>query len=183
MEDADALQRCGSGDMEAFGILVARYQGAALGHARAILGNREDAREEVQEAFLRAFKALSRFKHGRPFYPWFYTILRHRCFRRLAERRRSSHAPLEDCAILAEDSREEARPRTQLLERALRALTAEDRELLTLKHLDGLTYRELAARLEIPEGTVMSRLYHARRHLRDAVVALESPRAVTGRAP
>lgn len=183
MEDADALQRCGSGDKEAFGILVARYQGAALGHARAILGNREDAREEVQEAFLRAFKALSRFEHGRPFYPWFYTILRHRCFRRLAERRRSRHALLESCAILAEDSREEVRPRTLQLERALRELTAEDRELLTLKHLDGLTYLELSERLEIPEGTVMSRLFHARRRLREAMDALNGQRIVQGRAP
>ena len=58
---------------------------------------------------------------------------------------------------------------TALLERALREMAAEDREILALKHLDGLSYRELAERLGVPEGTVMSRLYRARERLRQSV--------------
>ena len=56
---------------------------------------------------------------------------------------------------------------TMLLEQAMLELPAEDRELITLRHLDGLSYQELAERLEVPQGTIMSRLHHARKRLRD----------------
>jgi RNA polymerase sigma-70 factor (ECF subfamily) len=61
---------------------------------------------------------------------------------------------------------------TMILERAMLELPAEDRELITLRHLDGLSYQELAERLEVPQGTIMSRLHHARKRLRDKLTRL-----------
>src|ERR1039458_1253403 len=81
VEDTEAIRRCLGGERDAFGNLVLRYQTEAVGHATAILGNPEDAREAVQEAFLDAFCALARFDLTRRFYPWFYALLRNRCFR------------------------------------------------------------------------------------------------------
>lgn len=166
MDDPAAIKRCKAGDKEAFGYLVERYQAEAMGHALAILADREDALDAVQEAFLDAYHALARFDTSRQFYPWFYTILRNRCFKLLVGRRRNVGLSLDDALILAPVS--EVTPEDRLaLEHALLELSAAERELVTLKHLDGLSYDELAERLEIPRGTVMSRLFYARKRLRE----------------
>jgi RNA polymerase sigma-70 factor (ECF subfamily) len=169
MDDAVAISRCKAGDKDAFRHIVKRYQAEAMGHAQAILADREDAFDAVQEAFFDAFQALGRFDTSRPFYPWFYTILRNRCFKLFAARKRNVELDLDETLILAPVS--DVSPEDRLaLEHALLGLTAAERELLTLRHLDGLSYEELAERLEIPKGTVMSRLFHARRRLREKFV-------------
>jgi RNA polymerase sigma-70 factor (ECF subfamily) len=163
MEDRAAIRECQTGDREAFRHLVEKYQSQALGHAASILGNRDDALDAVQEAFWDAFQGLGRFDCDRAFYPWFYVILRNRCYKLLSSRRRTAAEPIDALQLLSEQ--DECGVQTVALERALMALEPEDRELLLLKHLDGLSYAELAERLVIPAGTVMSRLYTARKRL------------------
>ena len=166
MDDQTAIQRCKAGDKDAFRHIVHHYQAEAIGHAIAILGNREDAMDAVQEAFIDCFKTLDRIDLTRRFYPWFYVILRNRCYKLASgrkEREVSSSDETEILAAVASIQPEE----TMLLEQAMLELPAEDRELITLRHLDGLSYQELAERLEVPQGTIMSRLYHARKKLRD----------------
>ena len=165
MDDPAAIQNSRAGDREAFRHLVERYQREAVGHAVAILGNREDALDAVQEAFIDAFQALDRFDLSRRFYPWFYTILRNCCYKLAASRKKRETSSIDKLEILA-PAPGVTSEEMLLLERALLELSPQERELLTLKHLDGLSYEELAERLEVPQGTVMSRLYHARKHLR-----------------
>lgn len=160
MDDSTAIEKCRNGDLDAFRHLVERYQIQAVGHAVVILRNREDAQDAVQEAFVDAFKALGRFDAARRFYPWFYVLLRHRCFKMSAQRREMD--AIEETEILAAQDGL-AQEEKIALESALLALSAEDRELITLKYLDGLSYEELSKRLEIPRGTVMSRLFYARK--------------------
>jgi RNA polymerase sigma-70 factor (ECF subfamily) len=164
MDDATAIRGCRAGDRQAFRHLVETYQSQAIGHAFGILGNREDALDAVQDALIDAFQALNRFDLSRKFYPWFYVILRNRCYKLAGARAKRETESLEDTQIL-EPSTSVPREELLLLERALLELDAEDREIITLKHLDGLSYEELAVRLQIPEGTVMSRLFHARKRL------------------
>jgi RNA polymerase sigma-70 factor (ECF subfamily) len=167
MDDAVAIKRCQAGDKDAFRFLVERYQTEAMGHALAILTLREDALDAVQEAFIDSYHALGRFDTSRQFYPWFYTILRNRCFKLLAGRRRNvGLLSVDDASILAPVSGVPAEDRLAL-EHALLELSPAEREIVTLKHFDGLSYDELAERLEIPKGTVMSRLFHARKRLRE----------------
>ena len=165
MEDSVAIRTCKTGDKDAFRYLVERYQAQAVGHAIAILADRQDALDAVQEAFIDAYQALPRFDPARRFYPWFYVILRNRCYKLAANRKKREASSLERTEILAPTAAISAED-ALLLERSLHELSDEERELITLKHLDGLSYHELAERLEIPEGTVMSRLYHARKRLR-----------------
>ena len=166
MDDQAAIEKCRAGDMEAFRHVVEHYQAEAIGHAVAILGNREDAMDAVQEAFIDTFQALDRLDLTRRFYPWFYAILRNRCYKLAAGRKRREVSSSDGIEILAPTSN--FRPEdTMLLEQAMFELPAEDRELITLRHLDGLSYQELAERLEVPQGTIMSRLYHARKRLRE----------------
>jgi RNA polymerase sigma-70 factor (ECF subfamily) len=114
-------------------------------------------------SFLDAYLALPKFDAARRFYPWFYVLLRHRCYK-LAARNKPAE-DIEELVVLAPQS-EVSREESLALEAALGALPDEDRELLTLKYLDGLSYDELCERLEIPPGTVMSRLFAARKKLR-----------------
>jgi len=165
-EDRELIRQCVAGSAAGFRILVQRYQSEAFAHALALLGTREDAADAVQEAFLDAFLALPRFDATRPFYPWIYVILRNRCFQSLRARKRRPDAPARTAGRIELI----AAPATgdySDLEEALWSLSTEDREILTLRHFDGLSYAELAERLSIPQGTVMSRLYHARARLRE----------------
>lgn len=171
--DSEAIRKCLAGDINAFRSLVERYEREALAHARTIVGNVEDSRELVQEAFLRAFRALIKFDSSREFYPWFYVILRNRCYGWLKSRGRSvtlsvesRHSVIVTCeADVGKDD----------IEETLLRLGAEDREIILLKYRDGLTYCSVAGRLEIPIGTVMSRPYYARRRLRAILESAESP--------
>jgi RNA polymerase sigma-70 factor (ECF subfamily) len=167
MDDATAIQRCKAGESGAYRHLVDSYQREAIGHAVAILGNRDDALDAVQDAFVDAYRRLDTFDTTRRFYPWFYVILRNRCFKLSESRRRRATESLDEAVII--EQREGDGTRVAELEYGLLQLEADDREILTLKYLDGLSYAELAERLQIPTGTVMSRLFKARKRLHAAM--------------
>ncbi len=162
MNDTAIIERCLKGEKEAFRFLVERYQTQAAGHSLAILGSREDALDATQEAFVDAFRSLKKFDPARRFYPWFYVLLRNRCYKLIEKRRETEN--IEDAEIIAPQSGVSAEERIAL-ERALLSLSGEDREIITLKYLDGFSYDEIAGLLEIPRGTVMSRLFYARKQL------------------
>jgi RNA polymerase sigma-70 factor (ECF subfamily) len=173
MDDSATIRRCLEGEPDAFRVLVERYQGRALGHAIAIIRNRDDAQDAVQDAFLNAHRALHTFDQDRAFYVWFYAILRNCCYKLLSRRRSDAvdHAArldLLESPTLPVDDRLD-------IERALAALPPADREVLMLRHFDGLSYAELAASLGIPVGTVMSRLFNARKRLRDGLSGGRAP--------
>jgi len=162
MDDAEAIERCQRGDREAFRHLVETYQKRAVAHAVAILFDRGDAEDAVQEAFIDAFKAIGTFDTSRTFYEWFYVLLRNRCYKVTAKRRPSEN--IDDVQLLAAESG--AVDDTRLvIEKALHSLTLEEREIVSLKYFSGLSYDELATHLQIPRGTVMSRLFYARQRL------------------
>lgn len=166
MTDEQAIRSVRLGQHEAFEVLVRRYEPQALAHAGLLLGRGEDARDAVQDSFFAAFRALRRFDPRRSFYPWFYVILRNRC--RSVRRRQRLDRPLTDPdavahapdAGLASEDDEASR-----LRRALGRLPADDREILALKYMDGRSYDEIGAMLDLPAGTVASRLHAARRRL------------------
>ena len=163
MNDAAAIEKCQNGEHEAFRFLVESYQNQAVAHAVAILGSREDALDAVQEAFVDAFQAIKNFDGERRFYPWFYVLLRNRCFKFL-ERRKNTESFAEIEIIAAPENVPDEEKFA--LEKALRSLAADEREIITLKYFDGLSYEELAERLQIPRGTVMSKLFYARKNLK-----------------
>jgi len=172
MQDAEAILRCREGEPEAFGHLVRRYQRRALGHARALTGNGADAADAAQSAFLDAFEHLGSFDATREFYPWLYVLLRNRCYKQARTRSLTGPSEPADLPVPETGSAEERYD----LRRALDRLAIEERELIVLKHLDGWTYDELAERLGIPRGTVMSRLFHARKRLKALVSDAEGTR-------
>ena len=162
MNDAEAIKRCQQGEREAFRHLVERYQKRAVAHANVVLLNRDDAEDAVQDAFIDAFKAIGSFDTSRTFYQWFYVLLRNRCYKLTGKRRPAES--LDEASFLAAEQGTDDETRL-VLEKALRSLTREEREIVSLKYFSGLSYEELAAHLQIPRGTVMSRLFYARQRL------------------
>ncbi len=168
------------GDHTAFESLVERYMASAVAVARNYTANREDALELAQEAFYRVYKNLDRFREGERFAPWFYKILRNACLNFIEKRRRirrfSIHAtdansedyPLPD-GSLSPPERAELAESQRVFWRALEALSRNHREIILLRHFEELDYASIAEVLEIPIGTVMSRLFHARQNLKSAL--------------
>lgn len=180
-EERALIIRCQRGDRRAFEPIVTRHMRQATAFALTWTGNAEDALDLSQEAFIRAFRAIGRFDPERPFYPWFYTILRNLCLNHLGRAARLMEVPLADNfqraanTPLPDAALERSETRRQVWD-ALRRLDAKDREILVLREFQGLTYAEIAEVLGIPRGTVMSRLHYARRHLRDKLEPLMTGR-------
>lgn len=122
---------------------------------------------------MKAYQARDRYDRSRPFYPWMYRILRNLAFDALARRRHRAVPGLDDSRV---ESPSEA-PADQLavhedvrlLRQAMLTLSGEHREILSMRHFQDLSYAEMAELLEVPRGTVMSRLYRARKALVDAM--------------
>ena len=178
--ERELVRKCKSGGSRFYEPLVRAYEPAALRVATAMLGNLEDARDALQEAFVKAYDSLHRFDLQRPFGPWFFQILRNQCRDML--RSRQARFRMETLAERlelkpadAEGGPERAHQRSaarELLWRALERVGEDHREILVLKELQGLRYEDIAQILDIPEGTVASRLFHARRALKEALESM-----------
>jgi RNA polymerase sigma-70 factor, ECF subfamily len=161
MDDSAAARACRAGEVDAFRHFVERYQTRALAHAQLLTRNHADAADAVQEAFLDAFRNMAAFDAARAFYPWFYVLLRNRCFKQQSRRgTRAESAELSDPPVEAAVSEEYID-----LWRAISRLPSKAAELVVLKHVEGWTYEELSQALNVPRGTLMSRLYAARQQL------------------
>ena len=185
-DESDALlvRRAKSGDTRAFGTLVQRYMRRAYYAALGLVGSSEDAMDLSQEAFVRAFRARHTIDPDRPFYAWLYQIIRRLCFNHTRDRRTRrrgieaagdwlvDQATARTASMNPERALESAEARQRVAE-ALESLSDRDREVLVLKEFEGLRYREIAEVIGVPIGTVMSRLYSARRRL---AAALEEER-------
>jgi RNA polymerase sigma-70 factor (ECF subfamily) len=147
--------------VDAFRHFVDQYQGRALAHARLLTRNEADAADATQDAFVDAFRNLHAFDPARPFYAWFYVLLRNRCFKQRSRRGTRLESGVESATAVDPGLSE-----GQLdLWRAIDRLAPDEAELVVLKHIEGWTYEELSRALGVPRGTVMSRLYAARQRL------------------
>lgn len=170
--DSALVMSIGTGDKSAFRVLVERHKKTAYGMALGLVGNRDDAFDISQEAFLRVYRSAKSFDHRQPFLPWFYTIIANLCRTWLKRRRSHDHRMVDideaESFLVSEDNPEEAVIRDQQVDRlrqALLQLSFDDREIIVLQHFRNMSYDEIAKLLGIPRGTVMSRLYYARKRL------------------
>ena len=170
--DTALLESMKTGDKKAFRILVERHKRMAYQTALGLVGNRDDAYDISQEAFLRAYRSAATYKPEQPFLPWFYTIIANLARTWLKRRTvaKSRTVDIDDVHYLvsAEDSPESdliKREEIERLREGIVKLSFDDREIITLYHFRNMSYDEIAELLNIPRGTVMSRLYYARKRL------------------
>jgi len=178
--DGKLVTRARQGDRDAYRVLVERYQRRVYHLVYSLVRNREDAADLSQEAFVKVFLHLDTFKGDSNFATWLFRIANNLAIDLI--RRRGSSAPVEfeeDAAAIVEGSEIhaagiaahlDANPQRQTLRRelgekleeALAQLPEKHRAILLLREVEGLSYEQIAEALEIPPGTVMSRLFHAR---------------------
>lgn len=159
-----------AGEIERYAELVHRYRNRYARYATRMLGSADAAEDAVQDAFIRAYEQLAQCREPDNFAGWFFLILRNRCF---AERRRETRlGPTADVATqpipAAEraDGEMEKRERQAALQRALLRLTAEQREVFVLKHIEGLSYEEIAGRIGGSVPSLKMRMHRAYDRLR-----------------
>jgi RNA polymerase sigma-70 factor (ECF subfamily) len=172
------------GDRQAFGRLVDLHKRTVYGLCVRLLRDREEARDAAQESFARAYAALGAYDPAQPFAPWILRIARNHCLdvlrRRLPDAQRveldaiSDEGPaaeLADPDVVRGDDALERRELAGTLERAVAALPPNYREVVHLFHVEHLSYKDIAATLDVPMGTVMTWLHRARARLKDTLLA------------
>lgn len=176
-DDRRLIAECLGGRRDAFGELVFRYQARLYNAAVRLIDNPEDAADVVQESFLSAYQALHTFKGDAEFYTWLYRI----AFNTAISLKRKKRAAVSldatgpDGGLDPDDPSEVIKPGSALersedearLWEAMNRLSAEHREVLVLKDIDGMKYEEIAEILGVPIGTIRSRLHRARLELRE----------------
>jgi RNA polymerase sigma-70 factor (ECF subfamily) len=173
-KDAWLALRCQLGEADAFRELVAEMERPLMYFASKVLGTANDAPDVLQEVWLRAFAKIGALRDVGALRPWLYQLTRATAVSRvrsdIARERRESAAVDDGPAPVDEGT--DARPFEEdaaTLHRALDALSLEHREVLTLHFLEDLSLEEIASVVSVPVGTVKSRLFHAKRRLRDAL--------------
>jgi RNA polymerase sigma-70 factor (ECF subfamily) len=180
-DDLALVEQAKAGDGEAFRALVVRHQRKVYAVALGIVKDPDLAWDVAQEAFVRVHRHLPEFKGDSAFTTWLFRIASHLAIDAVRKERRSQKDELDDVrdadvaegaegilsTALGQDPRENAlrRELAGKIQEALETLPVIHREILVLREVEGLSYEELAARLGIQKGTVMSRLFHARKKM------------------
>jgi RNA polymerase sigma-70 factor, ECF subfamily len=174
-DDAQRIAATLAGDASAFGELVLKYQDRLYNIVVHVVGNAEDARDIVQEALVQAFVKLETFRQTSAFYTWLYRIAFNVA---VSFRRRRRPMPAADCGRESSGvepldcgdgptQRLEREERRRQVRHALTRISREHRAILVLREIDGCCYETIAEILELPVGTVRSRLHRARMELRE----------------
>lgn len=174
-DEADLIARSVAGDLDAYDRLVGAYEDRVYQVAFRVTGNREDAWDAAQEAFLNAFQSLPRFRGASAFSTWLHRIVVNASRDLVRRRPRQPHLPLESVVVRSGDEPDDAVARSDVqrrINRAIAALPVEQRVVVVLRDLQGLSYEEIAAALRIPAGTVRSRLSRGREALRTQLADL-----------
>lgn len=177
--DAELITLVLNGDKNAFRPLVVRYQNRVHAMVFGMVRNPEDARDIVQNAFIKAYQNLDSFRIESSFYTWIYRIAMNLAIDHCRKGRRRKTSSFDEAIANRDEDGEmlelhhsesphRALTRKELHDRifaAMDQLTEEQREVVLLREVEGLSYKEIADSMGIPEGTVMSRLFYARKKL------------------
>jgi len=182
-DDQEAILQCQRGNRQAFGFLVQKYMQRAYYSALGLVGSHDSAVDLSQEAFIRAFRSMKKFQAGKNFFTWYYRILRNLCFNHLRDRARHAR-PFSEIreeeleSIMDSDGATgnviERNETQRLVWEALESLIEQEREIIILKDMQDLSYKEIAEVYDCPVGTVMSRLFTARQALKAKLERLYS---------
>jgi len=179
--DNTLAAECRTGNTMKFRVLVERYKKPAYFFALGMVGNPDDAYDLSQEAFVRAYRSLGRFDENLSFKSWLFTILSNLCknaLRSASVRKKyiASDKALEEVAAPSETNPEVsyiAKETKKMVWDALAELDNEAKEIIILKHFQDMSYQEIAEVLDMPLGSVMSRLHYARQKLKKRLEGMQ----------
>ena len=179
--DLDLVQKCRKGDQRAFEVLVQRYRGKVYSMIYNLINNDADAWDLSQEVFIKAWKALPKFEERASFYTWLYRIAHNVCYDAMRKKRIKGVSEFDDAmhnrvapgamtapnAVLEPDMAMQQGELGVKIRQALEQLSEEHRTAICLKEINGLRYHEIAEVMNCSTGTVMSRLFYARKKLQE----------------
>lgn len=185
-EDYEFVSLCKKGDVDAFEVLVKKHQKRMFNIAYRMIGNYEEACDIVQDAFVSAYRSIKSFKGTAKFSTWLYTIVMNLSKNRLKQLKTQRHRekfsindpiPTNDGQTRGELASSEPSALENLeksdvqqkVQECINSLDEEFREVLILRDIQGLSYGEISDLLEVPEGTVKSRLFRAREAIKDCL--------------
>jgi len=188
-EDAELVSLCKQGSIDAFEVLVKKYQKRMFNIAYRMISNYEDACEVVQDAFVSVYKSIHTFKEKARFSTWLYTIVMNLSKNRLKQLQVKSYREelSIDDPVYTDDSMMKVEPVSgepsmleklerediqQKIQRCINSLDSEYKEVIILRDIQGFSYDEIRDMLKIQEGTVKSRLFRARSTLKDCLKRL-----------
>ncbi len=191
MDEKELVRRAKAGDDEAFRQLFERHNRRAYGLALGVVKNPDDALDVVQDAFIKAHRYLPKFEGTSSFYTWLYRIVMNLGIDHLRKVKRAKQVDFNDAISHIEESGASdnllprilgADPGKALIRREIReqinvamaGLSDNHRQVLTMRELEGLSYEEMAETMKCSKGTIMSRLFHARKNMQEQLLSLMS---------
>lgn len=185
-EESELVRRAQDGDRDAFRELVERYQRKVYSICYGMLKNNDDSLDVSQEVFVKVFRYIEKFNHQSSFYTWLYRITVNMCIDHIRKNKKVRNVEYDDRISREGDvegdehilpsqlglNPDKVYGRKELREKmleALETLSEKHRVILIMREVDGMSYEEMAEALNISKGTVMSRLFHARRYFQDAI--------------
>jgi RNA polymerase sigma-70 factor (ECF subfamily) len=183
ISDLVLVERVKEGDRDAFRVLMERYQRKVYSIAYGFLRNQEDALDVVQEAFIKVHRYIHKFQGNSGFYTWLYRIVANLCIDHLRKKKRKRnvefddglrHGPEKDTYAGSDLTHlRDADPRDMLrrkeimeaVQDALSHLSDKHRAVIVMREFQGMSYAEIAEAMECSKGTIMSRLFHARKNM------------------
>lgn len=183
MDEKELIRLAAEGSEEAFGVLVKKYRIKMFNLAYSMTRNRETADDIAQDVFLKSYIYISKFKYKSSFGTWLYRIAvntvkdhlrKESRINKISFDERLASPDIQEDEVVIKEEELEAERRKKLLHRAIQALPEKHRTILTLRDIQGVSYKEITGILNVSPGTVDSRLYRARRMLRKKVACLPS---------
>jgi len=196
VDDHDLVEAAKRGDRDAFRTLFERYHRRAYALAFGVVRHQDDALDVVQDAFIKAHKHLDKFEGNSSFYTWLYRIVMNLAIDHLRKHRRVSPVELDEQQLNAASDDTllpkllGGNPGRALMDKEIRAridaalaeLSENHRAVLVMRELEGLSYEEMAKAMNCSKGTIMSRLFHARKNMQKRLVDLVDRPAANGTA-
>jgi RNA polymerase sigma-70 factor (ECF subfamily) len=167
LSERQIIEEVQRGKKEAYEVIVKRYMQSAYYIALGFVHNQQDALDVSQDAFIKAFRKIKMFDTSKPFFPWFYRLMRNLCIDHLKRKRRLKEIPLDDVPVLSAEK--EDRELKKALWKGIEELPFEQREVVILRYFRQLSYAEIAELIGKPLGTVMSSLFYAKKRLKGIV--------------
>jgi RNA polymerase sigma-70 factor (ECF subfamily) len=200
VDDRELVEAARKGDRDAFRTLFERYHRRAYSLAFGVLRHQDDALDVVQDAFIKAHRYLDKFEGNSSFYTWLYRIVMNLAIDHLRKHRRQKPVELDEQHLeeggggIAEDSLLPkmlgGNPGRALMDKEIRAridealgeLSENHRAVLVMRELEGMSYEEMAQAMNCSKGTIMSRLFHARKNMQKRLIDLRDGRAANDEA-
>lgn len=164
LSERDIIELVKKGDKEVYQKIVQQYMSSAYYISLGFVHNQQDALDISQEAFIRAFRKIKSFDSQKPFFPWFYRLLRNLCIDHIRLKIRQNEVPLEKIRALKEEK--DDREMKQVLWKGIQELPFEQREVIILRYFRQFSYQEIAELTGNPVGTIMSSLHYAKKKLK-----------------